>query len=102
MDALYSALFYTAVLPTLVGLFSLIRPLRWVGILTRRRGVLAATIGAVLALGTTVLQTPARTTKGLFEREGEVGAGLAPSLCKLAHGLHRRPWIVLWIPDWKR
>ena len=62
MDALYSALFYTAVVTTLAGLFSLIRPLRWVGIRTRRRGVLVATIGAVLGLGTTVLPTQVRTT----------------------------------------
>jgi len=62
MDALYSGLFYAGVVATLVGLFSLIRPLRWVGILTRRRGVLVATAGAVLALGTAVLPTPARAT----------------------------------------
>ena len=55
MDALGSGLFYAGVVTTLVGLFSLIRPLRWVGIRTRRRGVLVATFGAVLGLGTTVL-----------------------------------------------
>ena len=62
MDALGSGLFYAGVVTTLVGVFSLIRPLRWVGIRTRRRGVLVATVGAVLGLGTTVLPTPVRTT----------------------------------------
>ena len=62
MDALGSGLFYAGVVTTLIGLFSLIRPLRWVGIRTRRRGVLVATFGAVLGLGTTVLPTPVRTT----------------------------------------
>ncbi len=62
MDALYSALLYAAVVTTLVGLFSLIRPPRFAGIRTRRRAVLVATVGAVLGLGTTMLPTPVRTT----------------------------------------
>ena len=61
MDALGSALFYARLVTTLVGLISLIRPLRWVGIRTRWRGLLAAATGAVLALGTSVLPTPTRT-----------------------------------------
>jgi hypothetical protein len=62
MDALGSALFYAGLVTTLIGLISLIRPLRWVGIRTRWRGLLAAATGAVLALGTSVLPTPTRTT----------------------------------------
>jgi hypothetical protein len=61
MDALYSALFYAGTVTTLVGLFSLIRPLRRVGIRTRLRALLVATVGAVFALSTTVLPTQTRT-----------------------------------------
>ena len=61
-DALTSAHFYAGVVITLAGLFSLVWPLRWVGIRTRRRGLLVATIGAALTLLTTVLPNPTRTT----------------------------------------
>jgi hypothetical protein len=61
-DALSAALFYAAVVTTVAALLSLIRPLRCVGIRTRRRGLLVAIIGAVITLGTTVLPIPTRTT----------------------------------------
>ena len=61
-DALGSAHFYAGVVTTLAGLLSLIWPLRWVRIRTRRRGLLVATVGAALMLGTTVLPNATRTT----------------------------------------
>jgi len=61
-DALNSALFYTGVVTGLAGLLSLIRPLRRVGIRTRRRGLLVVTVGTVFALGTTLLPNPIHTT----------------------------------------
>ena len=41
-------------------------------------------------------------SRGCSNKKAKVGAGLAPSLCELAHGLHRWPWIVTWILDWRR
>ena len=61
-DAPGSALFYAGVVTTLVGLLSLIWPLRWIRIRTRRRGVLVAIVGVALTLATTVLPNPTRTT----------------------------------------
>jgi hypothetical protein len=47
---------------TLAGLLSVIWPLRWVGIRTRRRGALVAATGAALAVVATVIPDPTRTT----------------------------------------
>lgn len=57
-----SALFYTGAVTAFAGLLSLIRPLRWVRIRTRRRGALVAAAGAVFALGATLLPDPTRST----------------------------------------
>jgi hypothetical protein len=46
----------------LAGVLSLIRPLPWIGIRTRRRGLLMATVGASLTLATTALPNSTRTT----------------------------------------
>jgi len=62
IDASGSALFYVGVVTTLAAVLSLIRPLYWVGIRTRRRALLVATVGAMFALATTVLPNPTRTT----------------------------------------
>jgi hypothetical protein len=60
-DALRSAHFYAGVVITLAGLFSLIWPLRWVRIRTRRRGLMVAAIGVGVTLLTTVLPNSTRT-----------------------------------------
>ena len=57
-DAIGSAVFYAGVVITLTGLLSLIRPLRWAAIYTRRRGALVAATGLILAFGATELPTP--------------------------------------------
>ena len=77
MDQIGSVLFYAGVVTTLIGLLSVIRPLGWVGIRTRRRGLLVATVGVVLAFGTTALPTPTRTTAA---RDGLIDQ---------------------WLPDWQ-
>ena len=41
-----NTLFYVGAVAAFVGLLSLIRPLRWLGIRTRRRGTLVAVAGA--------------------------------------------------------
>jgi hypothetical protein len=61
-DIAGSAFFYTGVVISLTGLFSLIRPPRLIGICTRRRAGLVALIGVLLALGTTVFPEPTRAT----------------------------------------
>ena len=57
-----SALFYLGLVTGLACLGSLIRPFRWVGIRTRRRGALLAVGGATLALGALLLPEPTRAT----------------------------------------
>ena len=57
-----SALFYTGAVAAAAGLLSVIRPLRWLGIRTRRRGTLVAAAGAVLALGAMLLPASVRAT----------------------------------------
>ena len=57
-----SALFYAAAVVAAAGLLSLVRPLRWIGIRTRRRGMLVASASVALALGTTLLPDPVRAT----------------------------------------
>ena len=57
-----STLFYVGAVAAFVGLLSLIRPLRWLGIRTRRRGTLVAAAGAALALSAILLPDSTRTT----------------------------------------
>ena len=57
-----STLFYVGAVAAFVGLLSLIRPLRWLGIRTRRRGTLVAVAGAALALSAILLPDSTRTT----------------------------------------
>ncbi|MGH9312665.1 MAG: hypothetical protein ACRD09_09290 [Vicinamibacterales bacterium] len=57
-----SALFYAGAVTAVAGLLSVIWPLRWVGIRTRRRGALVASAGAALAIAATLLPDPTRTT----------------------------------------
>jgi hypothetical protein len=61
-DVLGSALFYAGAVTALGGLLSLIRPLHWAGIHTRRRGALVAAAGLALALGATEFPEPTRAT----------------------------------------
>jgi hypothetical protein len=61
-DALGAAIFYAGVVTALAGLVCVIRPLRRLGIRTRRRAALVATVAAGFALATTVLPTPTRVT----------------------------------------
>jgi hypothetical protein len=61
-DALGAAIFYAGVVVALTGVLWVIRPFRWIGIRTRRRGALVAALGAGLALLTSVLPTPTRGT----------------------------------------
>jgi hypothetical protein len=60
--ALGSALFYAGAVTAIAGVLSLIRPLRWLGIRTRKRAALVATAGAALALGAMLLPLATRTT----------------------------------------
>ncbi len=57
-----NTLFYVGAVAAFVGLLSLIRPLRWLGIRTRRRGTLVAAAGAALALSAILLPDSTRTT----------------------------------------
>ena len=57
-----NTLFYVGAVAAFVGLLSLIRPLRWLGIRTRRRGTLVAAAGAALALSAMLLPDSTRTT----------------------------------------
>ena len=57
-----STLFYVGAVAAFVGLLSLIRPLRRLGIRTRRPGMLVAIAGAALALSAMLLPDSTRTT----------------------------------------
>ena len=57
-----SALFYLGAATALAGLLSQVRPLRRIGIPTRRRGALVAAAGLVIALGAMMLPNPTRAT----------------------------------------
>jgi hypothetical protein len=57
-----STLFYVGAVAAFVGLLSLIRPLRWLGIRTRRRGTLVAGAGAALVLSAILLPDSTRIT----------------------------------------
>jgi hypothetical protein len=57
-----SALFYAGAMTALAGLLSLIRPLRGLGIRTRRRGGLVAAAGAAVAVCATLLPNPTYTS----------------------------------------